>query len=56
MAELRWFDLRSKHGTITIKANNEAQAKEEAADRWKCSEDEIVCTGHKPYYGGRKIL
>ena len=52
---LKWYDLKSRHGTITIKANSEAEAKEEAADRWNCSEDEILCTGHSPYYGGRRL-
>lgn len=55
MGYLRWYDFRSKHGTITIKAENEETAKEEAAERWKCSEDEIVCTGHSPYHGGQRL-
>ena len=52
---LRWYDLKSKHGTITIKASSEEAAKEEAAERWNCSEDEILCTGHSPYYRGRRL-
>lgn len=52
----RFYDLRSKHGTITIKADSEAEAKEEAAERWSCAEDEIVCTGHMPYYGSRRLF
>lgn len=53
---LRYYDLRSKHGTITIKARSEAEAKAEAAERWNCSADEIVCTGYKPYYGSRRLF
>lgn len=53
---LKWYDLASKHGTISIKAENQEQAKEEAAERWGCSEDEIVCTGHTPYCGGRRLF
>lgn len=49
MAAKRWFELSSQHGTIAIAANNERAAKEEAADRWRCGEDEIICTGHKPF-------
>lgn len=56
MAQLRWYDLWSPYGTMMVKANNEEAAKEEAAERWDCSEDEIVCTGHSPYYGGRKLF
>lgn len=53
MAAFRYYDLRSPYGTITIKAKSEAAAKEEAAERWGCSEDEIVSTGNKPYCGRR---
>ena len=53
---LKWYDLRSPYGTIMIKATNEEQAKEEAAERWNCSEEEIVCVGHTPYYGGRVLF
>lgn len=49
MAAKRWYDIKSLHGTISIAANNEAKAKEEAADRWGCGVDEVVCTGHKPF-------
>ena len=52
---LRWYELKSKHGTITIKASSEEEAIEEAAERWNCSEDEILCTGHSPYYRGRRL-
>ncbi len=55
MGALKWYDLKSPHGTITIKADNEEAAKEEAAERWKCDEDEIICTGHQPYFGGRVL-
>lgn len=55
MAALRWYDLRSPYGTLMIKANNEEAAKEEAAERWNCSEEEIVCTGHQPYFSGRVL-
>lgn len=53
---LRWYDMKSKHGTITIKAKSEEQAKEEAAERWNCAEEEIVCTSNTPYYGGRRLF
>lgn len=50
MGAIRWYELCSKKGsTISIAANNEAKAKEEAADRWGCGVDEVVCTGHKPF-------
>lgn len=53
---LKWYDFRSKeHGSITVKGESEDEAREEAAERWNCSEDEIVCTGHVPYFGGRKL-
>lgn len=53
---LNWYDLKAAgYGTITIKAMTEEEAKEEAAERWKCSEDEIICTGHKPYFGGCRL-
>lgn len=55
MAQLRWYDLKSRHGCILIKASSEEAAKEEAAERWNCSAEEIVCTGHQPYYGGRRL-
>jgi hypothetical protein len=53
---LNWYDLASRQGTISIKASSETQAKEEAAERWGCSEDEIVCTGSTPYHGGRRLF
>jgi hypothetical protein len=46
---LRWYDLRSPHGTITVKASSEAAAREEAAERWSCGTDEVICTGHTPF-------
>lgn len=49
MAQLRWYDFRGPEGTITVKGTSEAEAREEAAERWKCGEDEVVCTGHKPF-------
>jgi hypothetical protein len=55
MAELRWYDFRGPCGTITIKATSEATAREEAAERWNCGENEIVCTGHTPFFGGRRL-
>lgn len=55
MASLKWYDLKSSRGTITIKAETEEAAKEEASERWNISEDEIVCTGHQPYFGGRVL-
>lgn len=55
MPALRWYDFRSRCGTISIKAESEEEAKEEAAERWNVSEDEIVCTGHQPYNGGRRL-
>ena len=48
---LKWYDWRSNgHGEITTKGTSEAQAREEAADRLNCGEDEIVCTGHRPFW------
>lgn len=55
MPALRWYDFRSSCGTISIKAESEEEAKEEAAERWNVSEDEIVCTGHQPYHSGRRL-
>ena len=55
MAALKWYDFKSSRGTITIKAENEEAAREEASERWNISEDEIVCTGHQPYYSGRRL-
>ena len=56
MAQLRWYYFRSKSGsTIASKGRSEAEAKEDAADRLNCGEDELVCTEHEPYYGGRKL-
>lgn len=55
MAALKWYDFKSSRGTITIKAENEEAAREEASERWNISEDEIVCTGHQPYNSGRRL-
>lgn len=46
---LRWFDLRSAYGSITVKARSENDAKKEAAERWGCGTDEIICIGHAPF-------
>ena len=46
---LRWFDLRSAYGSITVKARSENDAKKEAAERWECGTDEIICIGHAPF-------
>lgn len=53
---LRWYDFRGPQGqTISIKGKSEAEAREEAAERWACDEEKIVCTGHTPYYGARRL-
>ena len=46
---LRWYDLRGPGGSITIKERSEQAAKAEAADRWGCGSDEIVCVGHEAF-------
>lgn len=51
---LRWYDLRSKYGSITIKERSETAAKAEAADRWGCGSEEIVCVAHTPF--GRQAV
>ena len=51
---LRWYDLRSKYGSITIKERSETAAKAEAADRWGCGSDEIVCVAHEAF--GRRTV
>lgn len=56
MAQLKWYSFRAKgYGSIMIKGVDEETAREEAAERWNCSEDEIVCIGHEPYNGGRRL-
>ena len=53
---LRWYELKGPNGeTISVKGRWEAEAKQEAAERWKCDASEIVCTGHKPYIGARRL-
>ena len=48
---LRWYEFVSdKHGSITTKGRSEAEAREEAADRKRCGEDELVCVAIMPYY------
>ena len=48
---LRWYEFISeKHGSITCKGRSEAEAREEAADRKRCGEDELVCVGNTPYF------
>ena len=47
---LKWYELRSADGrTIEIKGRFEAEAKREAAERWDCACEDVVCTGHKPF-------
>ena len=47
---LRWYDFKNKNGaTITIKGRFEAEAKQEAAERWNCDAEDLICTGHTPY-------
>ena len=55
MPALKWYDFRSRCGTISIKAESEQKALEEAAERWNIPEDEIVCTSCQPYNGGRRL-
>lgn len=53
---MKWFFMRGPQGTIAIKGDFAQQAKQEAAERWGCSTDEIEVTGDCPYYGsGEKI-
>ena len=47
---LRWYEFRSKQGTITCKGKTEHQARLEAAERIGASTDELICIGHSPYY------
>ena len=48
---IRWYEFYSAgHGTITTKGRNEAEAREEAAERKGCGEDELVCVTITPYY------
>lgn len=48
---LRWFHYMGPCGsTISIKSSFESQARQEAADRLRCDEDELTCTGWEPYY------
>ena len=48
---LRWYEFITKnHGSITTKGRSEAEAREEAADRKGCGEDELVCVAIMPYY------
>ena len=48
---LRWFHFRGPCGsTISIKGTLESRARQEAADRLRCDEDELTCTGWEPYY------
>ncbi|MBR3240698.1 MAG: hypothetical protein IKO68_10970 [Oscillospiraceae bacterium] len=51
---LRWYDLRGPGGTITIKERSETAAKAEAAERWACGSDEIICVGHDAF--GRQLV
>ena len=49
---MKWYDiLTDGHGTIMIKANSEAEAKQEAADRLGCSVDDIIIVGCEDYNG-----
>ena len=48
---LRWYEFRSvMHGSITVKGRNEEEAREEAAERKGCDEDELLCVAVTPYY------
>ena len=56
MAALQWYELRSSHGTITIKARYQWEAIQEAAERWNCSEEEIICVAWGPYHPKRHYM
>lgn len=48
---LRWYEFISEnHGSITTKGRSEAEAREEAADRKCCREDDLVCVTITPYH------
>ena len=46
---LKWYELRSRYGSIIIKARYEWEAVREAARRWNCRDEEIVCVGWTSY-------
>lgn len=47
---LRWYDFQNKNGaTITVKGRFETEARTEAAERWNCEVEDLICTGHTPY-------
>lgn len=46
---LRWYDIRGKAGSITIKARSEMEARQEAAERWGCGTEETVCVSHQAF-------
>ena len=48
---LRWYEFKSeKHGSITTKGRSEAEAREEAAERKRCDEEDLICVAILPYY------
>lgn len=53
---MKWYHMRGKSGTISVKASHGVAAKAEAAERWGCSSDEIEITGEELYTGYEKPM